>query len=118
VQGEPAPGRGEGQPDAARPPVTGRRARPPRGAVERTRAGALWTATVVGVLVLVAILIFVVQNGQKVQIRFLFMEGTLPLGVALLVATLLGALLMLSIGTIRIYQLRRAAKQQRAANPR
>ena len=118
MQGEPAPGRGEGRPEAARPPVTGRRARPPRGAVERTRAGALWTATVVGVLVLVAILIFVVQNGQKVQIRFLFMEGTLPLGVALLVATLLGALLMLSIGTIRIYQLRRAAKQQRAANPR
>jgi len=111
VQEEP----GDGQPRAAQPPVAGRRARSTQRAVERTRAGALWTAVVVGVLVLVAILLFVVQNSEKVQIQFLFMNGTLSLGVALLVATLLGALLMLSIGTIRIFQLRRAARRQRPA---
>jgi uncharacterized integral membrane protein len=35
----------------------------------------------------------------------------MPLGVALLVASLLGALLMLAIGTVRILQLRRLAKR-------
>jgi uncharacterized integral membrane protein len=79
--------------------------------VERTRASALWTAVAVGLLALVLILIFVVQNGESVPIHFLAMDITMPLGVALLVASLLGALLMLAIGTVRILQLRRLAKR-------
>jgi uncharacterized integral membrane protein len=35
----------------------------------------------------------------------------MPLGVALLVSALLGALLMLAIGTVRILQLRRMGKR-------
>jgi uncharacterized integral membrane protein len=86
--------------------------------VERTRAGALWTAVAVGVIALVLILIFVVQNSGSVPIHFLAMDITMPLGVALLVAALLGALLMLAIGTVRILQLRRLAKRPELADRR
>lgn len=88
-------------------------------AVERTRASALWTAAAIGLVVLVAILIFVVQNSERVQIQFLGMKGTMSIGLAVLVAALLGALLMLAIGTVRILQLRRVAKRpELAARPR
>jgi uncharacterized integral membrane protein len=105
-----------GQPGAIEQPVPANEAAPrapaqPRRTVERTRASALWTAVAVGLLVLAVILIFVAQNSDKVNIHFLAMDGAMPLGVALLVAALLGALLMLAIGTIRILQLRRLAKR-------
>lgn len=86
--------------------------------VERTRAGALWTAVAVGVVALVGILIFVAQNSGEVRIHFLMMDGEMPLGVALLVAALLGALLMLAIGTVRILQLRRLARRPELAGRR
>ncbi len=82
-----------------------------RARVERTKASALWTAVAAGLLSLVVILIFVAQNSGKVRIHFLMMDGAMPLGVALLVSALLGALLMLAIGTVRILQLRRMAKR-------
>ena len=105
-----------GQPGAIERPVPADEAAPraparPRRTVERTRASALWTAVAVGLLALAVILIFVAQNSDKVNIHFLAMDGAMPLGVALLVAALLGALLMLAIGTIRILQLRRLAKR-------
>jgi uncharacterized integral membrane protein len=90
----------------------------PRRVVERTRASALWTAVAVGTISLVLILIFVVQNSGSVRIHFLMMDGSMPLGVALLVAALLGALLMLAIGTIRILQLRRLARRPELADRR
>lgn|SRR5262245_22187626 len=80
-------------------------------AADRTRADVLWTAVTVGVIALALILIFVVQNHTEVRIHFLTMDFSMPLGVALLVAALLGALLMLAIGTVRIMQLRRLAKR-------
>jgi uncharacterized integral membrane protein len=79
--------------------------------VERTRASALWTAVTVGLLALAVILIFVAQNSGRVRIHFLMWDGSMPLGVALLVAAMLGALLMLAIGTVRILQLRRLARR-------
>jgi uncharacterized integral membrane protein len=79
--------------------------------------GALWSAVAVGVLVLAAILVFIAQNGAKVKVHFLAAAGELPLGVALLFATLLGAILVLIIGTVRILQLRRAARRRRRTQP-
>lgn len=96
----------------------GRPASPPAavpGKVERTRASILWTAVAVGVVVLAAILIFIAQNGSSVRVHFLTADGQLPLGVALLLATLLGAILVLAIGSVRMLQLRRIARRHRSA---
>jgi uncharacterized integral membrane protein len=100
--------RQEPPPDAVQPVEPGRRT------VRGTRASALWTALAVGVLVLIAILIFVVQNGAKVKISFLWLHGTLALGIALLISAILGILLTLAIGSARMLQLRRLAKRPRA----
>jgi uncharacterized integral membrane protein len=80
---------------------------------ERTRLSGAWTALVVGVVVLAVILVFILQNLQNVEVHFLFMQGSLPLAVALLFAMVLGAVVVLAFGAVRILQLRMVARQAR-----
>jgi lipopolysaccharide assembly protein A len=81
--------------------------------IEPTRTSMVWTMVGIGVVLLVAILVFILQNGQRVRMRFLMVNGTLPLGVALLFAALLGALLVLVAGAARVLQLRVLARRHR-----
>jgi uncharacterized integral membrane protein len=81
--------------------------------IEATRTSLVWTMVGIGVVLLVAILVFILQNGQRVRVRFLLVDGTLPLGVALLLAALLGALLVLAAGAARVLQLRVVARRHR-----
>jgi uncharacterized integral membrane protein len=85
----------------------------PRHTIEPTRTSMVWTMVGIGVVLLVAILVFILQNGQRVGVRFLMANGTLPLGVALLFAALLGALLVLVAGAARVLQLRVVARRHR-----
>ena len=81
--------------------------------IEPTRTSMVWTMVGIGVILLVAILVFILQNSQRVRVRFLMVDGTLPLGVALLFAALLGALLVLVAGAARVLQLRVVARRHR-----
>jgi putative membrane protein len=81
--------------------------------IEPTRTSMVWTMVGIGVVLLVAILVFILQNSQRVRMRFLMVNGTLPLGVALLFAALLGALLVLVAGAARVLQLRMVARRHR-----
>jgi putative membrane protein len=85
----------------------------PQHTIEPTRTSMVWTMVGIGVVLLVAILLFILQNGQRVSMRFLMVDGTLPLGVALLFAALLGALLVLAAGAARVLQLRVVARRHR-----
>ncbi|ABK73703.1 LapA family protein [Mycolicibacterium smegmatis] len=76
-----------------------------------TRAGALWTALIMGFLVLIVLLIFIAQNTTSAEFAFLGWHWSLPLGVAILGAAVAGGLLTVAAGTARIFQLRRAAKK-------
>jgi uncharacterized integral membrane protein len=78
-----------------------------------TRLSGAWTAVVIGILGLVLILVFILQNLQNVQLSFLVFNGRLPLAIALLFAVLLGAIIVLAFGGARIIQLRRVARQSR-----
>jgi uncharacterized integral membrane protein len=80
---------------------------------EHTRLSGAWTALVIGVIALVLILIFILQNLQSVQLSFLFFQGHLPLAVALLFAVILGAVIVLAFGGARISQLRGVARRSR-----
>jgi uncharacterized integral membrane protein len=79
----------------------------------QTRLSGAWTALVVGVVVLVVILVFILQNLQSVEVHFLFLQGNLPLAVALLFAMVLGAVVVLAFGAVRILQLRMVARRAR-----
>lgn len=76
-----------------------------------TRAAALWSALIVGFLVLIVLLVFILQNTGTATIHFLGWEWNLPVGVAILFAAVCGGLLTVAVGTVRIYQLRRATKK-------
>src|ERR1700681_701895 len=83
----------------------------------RTRLSGAWTAIVIGLLALVVILVFILQNQQSVQIKFLMFEGTLPLAIALLFALILGAVIVVAFGAARILQLRMVAGRARRKGP-
>ncbi|HEV2981198.1 MAG TPA: LapA family protein [Solirubrobacteraceae bacterium] len=83
----------------------------PKQHVERTRLGATYKGLLVGVVVLVLLLVFVLENTQRVKINYFGASGHVPLGVAFLVAAVAGAILVAVIGTARIMQLRRRIRR-------
>ena len=81
-------------------------------AVRHSRSGGLWVGLILSALVLLFLLVFILQNGDPVQISFFALEGVLPTGVALLLAAIAGILLVAIPGSVRILQLRRVARRQ------
>ena len=76
-----------------------------------TRISGTWIAVLVAIVVLTFLLVFILQNGGTTTIHLLWGQFSLPLGVALLFAAILGAVLVAVIGAARILQLRRQAKR-------
>jgi uncharacterized integral membrane protein len=83
----------------------------PESAVKFTRAAALWSALIVGFVILILLLVFIMQNTDSTTIHLFVWEWNLPVGVAILLAAVCGGLLTVAAGTARIIQLRRAAKR-------
>jgi uncharacterized integral membrane protein len=83
----------------------------PESTLQFTRAGALWSALIVGFVILILLLVFIAQNTDSARFAFLGWRWTLPLGVAILLAAVCGGLITVAAGTVRIYQLRRTAKK-------
>jgi uncharacterized integral membrane protein len=115
IAGEPV----AGAPEPAAPPVAADPAAASRGArhaptrpagMRRTRLGGLWTVAVLGAVILVLLLVFILQNGQRVDVHLYGAHWNAPLGVALLMAAALGVLLVVVPGAGRIFQLKRAAR--------
>jgi uncharacterized integral membrane protein len=76
-----------------------------------TKAAAMWTALILGFLILIVLLIFITQNTATAAFQFLGWHWTLPLGVAILFAAVAGGLITVAVGAVRMFQLRRAAKR-------
>ena len=86
-------------------------ARPAR--VERDTPVQDWAPLVGALVLLLAVAVFVLQNGEEVELDFLFLEGTLPLGVGLLLAAVLGGLVSLLLGFVRRARHRLRLRRQR-----
>jgi uncharacterized integral membrane protein len=72
-----------------------------------TRTSRAWIRLLPALVVIIVILVFVLQNPKDVTVSLFTFAGTLPLSVALLGAVVLGALMTLALGSVRIYQLRK-----------
>jgi uncharacterized integral membrane protein len=81
--------------------------------VPRTRTGATWFGLCAAALLSVVLIVFMLQNTRSVQVDFLWMDGSLPLALALLIAAVGAALLTMVVGAARIAQLRRLSRQRR-----
>lgn len=85
-------------------PRTG--APPARGTTRPTRTAAVWAAVAIGLVVLVLLIVFFVQNQDMVTVRFFGLEGSLALGTTLFIAAVGGGVLVALAGGARILQLR------------
>lgn len=90
------PGSGT-RPESAQPPVT--------------RAGVVWATIVTALVVLILLIVFFLQNQDTVRVRFLWLDGFVPLGLALFIAAVAGGVLVAVAGAIRILQLRALARR-------
>jgi uncharacterized integral membrane protein len=64
-------------------------------------------------VVLLLLLIFILENQRQVDIGFFGAHASLPIGVAMLLAAVGGALIVIIPGTGRIIQLRLTARRHR-----
>jgi uncharacterized integral membrane protein len=94
----------QSQPPQSQPPQ-------PEPALGHSRSGGLWMGLILSAIVLIFLLVFILQNQISVTIRFLGFAGSVPVGVALLLAAIAGLLLVAIPGGVRITQLRRAARR-------
>ena len=83
----------------------------PKSALRFTRIAAFWWALTAGVTFLLILLIFIAQNTISVAMHFLGWDWSLPIGVALLLSAVCGAMIAVLAGAARIIQLRHAAKK-------
>ena len=90
----------------------------PQHKIKPTRISGLWIAVTFFAVILLLLLIFILQNGTKVDISYMGMHGHIPLGVALLLAAVCGVLLTILAGAARISQLRTVARRHRKADAR
>ena len=74
----------------------------------RLSAGAI--ASLSGLAVL---LIFIIQNTQDIEVRFLFLHFSMPLWVYTIITAFFGALVWLGIGVIRRHRRRVERRQAR-----
>ncbi|MEN3610525.1 lipopolysaccharide assembly protein LapA domain-containing protein [Plantactinospora sp. ZYX-F-223] len=81
--------------------------------VPHTRTGAAWFGICAAALICVVLIVFMLQNTRSVEVTFLWMQGTLPLALALLIAGVGVAILTMVVGAARITQLRRLSRRQR-----
>jgi uncharacterized integral membrane protein len=76
-----------------------------------TRVSRLWNGLVPALVLLAFILVFIFQNLHKTRVSFLVFSGTLPLALALLAAAAFGGLFVLTLGSIRMVQLRKVIRR-------
>ncbi|MGV0867756.1 LapA family protein [Corynebacterium kalidii] len=80
---------------------------PTTGTVRRSVAGSTWVGLTIGALILILLLVFILQNQESVRLQMFVWQWNFPIGVGMLIAAIAGALVMASVGAVRILQLRR-----------
>lgn len=105
----------EAEPETGTEPATGTTAGPgrTRGEIPKTRTARAHNALIAGAVVLILLLVFILENTQSVKISYFGAGFRMPLGVALLLAAIGGALLVGIFGAARILQLRRRVRRPR-----
>lgn len=78
-----------------------------------SRTSGAWAAIVGLGILLILLIIFIAQNTQSTQVKFLGWDGSAPVSVTLLIAAAAGLFIATAGGSLRILQLRRRVKRDR-----
>ncbi|WP_422935034.1 LapA family protein [Sinomonas sp. P47F7] len=113
----PAPAKREPAPAKREPTPPRREPTPARHQPGVTRAGAVWASVVAGLAVFVLLIVFFIQNQDQVRVRFLGLDGNVPLALALLIAAVAGGIIVAIAGGVRILQLRVTARRAARRTP-
>ncbi|MBD2762554.1 DUF1049 domain-containing protein [Kocuria sp. cx-455] len=68
-------------------------------------SGIVWAALILGVVILILLLIFIIQNNVSTRFEYMAWQFSLPLGVAMLLSAVAGALVMALVGSVRMLTL-------------
>lgn len=94
-------------------PRNGAGDRPAKDPLRGSRTSGAWVAVTLLAVLLLLLVVFIAQNTQDVEVSFLGWDGRAPLAVSLLVAAVVGILLAVVAGSLRILQLRRRVRHER-----
>jgi uncharacterized integral membrane protein len=86
--------------------------------VSTTRTAIAWWALGFSLLLLILVLVFVLQNLSSVSTSFFSVKWTIPLGLDLLLASVLGGVIAFLLGAARMVQLRRIARRRTRTSTR
>ena len=75
------------------------------GPKKRGVSGIVWAALILGVIILILLLIFIIQNNVSTRFEYMAWQFSLPLGVAMLLSAVAGALVMALVGSVRMFKL-------------
>ena len=70
-------------------------------------SGTVWAALIAGGVVLILLLVFILQNNVPAHFEYMAWSFSLPLGVAMLLSAIAGALIMALVGSVRMFGLSR-----------
>lgn len=79
--------------------------------VKSSPAGAMWAGLIVSALLLILLLVFILQNQQAAELNLFAWSWNFPIGVGMLFAAILGALITAMVGGLRMLDLRRQVKR-------
>ncbi|MCT1867733.1 lipopolysaccharide assembly protein LapA domain-containing protein [Dermabacter sp. p3-SID358] len=71
----------------------------------KSRMAVVWASLIVGAILLILLLVFIIQNNVATQFEYFTWQFNLPLGVAMLLAAIAGALIMALAGSVRMIQM-------------
>jgi len=86
---------------------------PAKQAAKQSRISPGWVVLAIFAVVLLLLLVFILENGQSVDISYFGAHGHIPLGVALLLAALAGILLVITAWFGRGVRVRATAHRHR-----
>ncbi|AYJ34030.1 DUF1049 domain-containing protein [Corynebacterium xerosis] len=75
-------------------------------------ASSTWVALIVGALLLILLLIFIMQNQQTVELHLFGWTWNFPLGVGLLLASIIGGLIMACAGIWKMFEMKRQLRRR------
>jgi len=84
-----------------------------RDPLRRSWTSRAWLAVVALAILLLLLIIFIAQNTQSVEVSFLGWNGHAPLAVSLLIAAVVGIVLAVVAGALRLIQVRYRVRRDR-----